>query len=72
MSVASGRSADHRDDYAARAVKLLRQATAVGFRNHAKWLKDTDLDPLRDRADFQAVLKGITPPELAPPPRPVK
>jgi hypothetical protein len=38
--------------YAARAVAVLRQAFAKGFRNVADMLRDSDLAPLRRRADY--------------------
>jgi tetratricopeptide (TPR) repeat protein len=40
-------------EYADRAMSVLRQAVADGYRNAAHMKKDTDLDPLRDRADFK-------------------
>jgi tetratricopeptide (TPR) repeat protein len=45
-----------REQYAARAVALLRQAIAAGYTDAAGMKKDRDLDALRDRADFRAVL----------------
>jgi tetratricopeptide (TPR) repeat protein len=48
---------DLQERYAARAVELLEQARTKGFfadRNQVQHMKkDTDLDPLRSRADFQ-------------------
>ena len=49
----------------------------AGYNDYAHLAKDTDLDPLRDRADFKKLLaslqpkpKGNAPPrEPAPPPR---
>ena len=41
------------DQYAARAVELLRQAVAKGYKEAAHMKKDKDLDALRDREDFQ-------------------
>jgi serine/threonine protein kinase/tetratricopeptide (TPR) repeat protein len=38
--------------YAARAVELLAQAVAKGFKDAARMKKDKDLDVLRDREDF--------------------
>jgi TolB-like protein/Flp pilus assembly protein TadD len=41
-----------------RAIEILRQAITAGFENFA-WLdKDPDLDPLRDRPEFQALVAG--------------
>jgi tetratricopeptide (TPR) repeat protein len=42
--------------YAARAVQLLRQAVAKGYRAAAEMRTDRDLDPLRRRNDFAALL----------------
>jgi hypothetical protein len=47
------------DRYAARAVVLLRQALLNGWTNVAHMLKDTDLDPLRRRADYADLLWGL-------------
>jgi hypothetical protein len=44
------------DRYAARAVELLRQAFRKGYTNIAHMLKDPELDPLRRRADYAALL----------------
>jgi serine/threonine-protein kinase len=38
------------------AIAALRRAIAAGYRDAAKLAKDRDLDPLRERADFQALL----------------
>jgi serine/threonine protein kinase len=47
------------DKHAARAVALLRQAVAKGFRNLAHMKKDADLASLRDRDDFKKLLAGL-------------
>jgi serine/threonine-protein kinase len=44
------------EQYARRAVALLRQAVAKGYRDSAHLKKDPDLDPLQPRADFQQLL----------------
>jgi hypothetical protein len=44
------------DRAAAKAVATLRQAVAAGYRDGAHILKDPDLDALRRRDDFAAVL----------------
>jgi len=46
--------------YAARAVALLRQAVKAGYNNGQHLGKDPDLDALRSREDFRALLKGLT------------
>ena len=42
-----------------RAMAWLRQAIAAGYNNLALMKKDSDLDALRDRADFQELLAGL-------------
>jgi tetratricopeptide (TPR) repeat protein len=45
--------------YGDRAVQALRQALAHGYRDAAHMQKDTDLDPLRGRDDFQKLLAEL-------------
>jgi serine/threonine-protein kinase len=52
------------EQYARRAVALLRQAVQQGFKDVARLKKDTDLDGLRPRPDFQQLLAEVT---AAPP-----
>jgi hypothetical protein len=57
-------AAVHDDDkqaepYAVRAVELLRQAVAKGFKDVAHLKKDSDLDPLRQREDFKKLLREL-------------
>jgi tetratricopeptide (TPR) repeat protein len=47
------------NQYAARAVELLRLAIARGANDPRALLKDRDLDPLRGRADFQQLKRDI-------------
>jgi serine/threonine-protein kinase len=61
------------EQYAARAVALLRDAAAKGFRDVAHMQQDTDLDALRQRQDFQEFLrelKGKAPPQQRTAPSP--
>jgi tetratricopeptide (TPR) repeat protein len=46
--------------YATHAVKLLRQAAENGFRNVVHMKQDTDLDPIRNRPDFQGLVMDMT------------
>lgn len=46
-------------NYADRALVLLRRAIANGFRDSTNLLKNSDLDPLRNRPDFQKLLKEL-------------
>jgi tetratricopeptide (TPR) repeat protein len=47
------------DKQAARAVELLRQAVAKGFRDVAHMKQDTDLDSLRARDDFRKLVAEL-------------
>ena len=58
-AVASGKIADKKDEYAKRAVELLQQAVKAGYKDAAHMKRDTDLDPLRDRADFKKMLAEL-------------
>ena len=76
FSVASDKLADKKDANADRAMELLQEAVKAGYTNAAHMKTDTDLDPLRDRADFKALIanldKKFPPLPVAPPPREVK
>jgi hypothetical protein len=48
-----------RDASAARAMAALRRAVAAGFDNVGHMGRDPDLDPLRSRPDFQAVIMEV-------------
>jgi serine/threonine-protein kinase len=52
--------------YAGRAVTVLRQAVAKGFRDIEHIKKDSDLDPLRLRDDFQKVLRELEAKKIPP------
>jgi serine/threonine-protein kinase len=52
-------SPEAKEKYAARAVALLKQAVARGYKDVARVKTDTDLDALRDRDDFKALLKEL-------------
>jgi tetratricopeptide (TPR) repeat protein len=56
---ASGKLADREEEYAARAVELLRQAVRAGSRDAARLAQDPDLAPLRKRADFKNLLADL-------------
>ena len=45
--------------YADRAMELLSRAVRAGYNNAAHMEKDTDLDSLRQREDFQKLLAGL-------------
>jgi serine/threonine-protein kinase len=48
-----------KDHLANRAMKLLRQAVAAGFKDVALMKRDTDLDALRQRDDFHQLLRQM-------------
>jgi hypothetical protein len=54
---------DDAEQYASRAVALLREAyevlSAAGKLTREEWLHNADLAPLRERADFQALLRDL-------------
>ena len=41
------------------AMKMLRDAVSKGYRDVAHMKKDTDLDPLRQREDFQKLIAEL-------------
>jgi hypothetical protein len=50
---------DRAQTYADRAMTTLRQAVQNGYKDVAHIKKDTDLDPLRSRPDFQKLLQEL-------------
>ena len=68
-AVASGKVPGEKQAHADRAMELLRQAVKGGYRDAAHMEKDADLDPLRDRDDFRALLADLA---KTPPPKPAK
>jgi hypothetical protein len=58
-AVASGKVAGKQQEYADRAMELLRQAVKAGWKDAAHMRRDTDLDPLRARADFQELIAEL-------------
>jgi len=72
-SVASSQLPEQQAAYAIRAMELLKKAVDAGY-NTAKaaehMAKDTDLDPLRDRDDFQQLIQSLPKPPDTPPATP--
>jgi serine/threonine protein kinase/tetratricopeptide (TPR) repeat protein len=64
--LAHARSKD--DKHAVRAVELLRQTVARGYRDVAHMKQDTDLDSLRSRADFRQLMADLEKDESPKPP----
>ncbi|HQR44234.1 MAG TPA: tetratricopeptide repeat protein, partial [Gemmatales bacterium] len=59
-SIASGKTAMRKDEYATRAIELLRKAVAVGYdKDDILHSKDKDLDPLRGRDDFSQLIAEV-------------
>jgi tetratricopeptide (TPR) repeat protein len=58
-AVASAKDQARQDEYARRAMDLLRQAVQAGYQDVAHLQQDPDLDPLRPRADFQKLLTEL-------------
>jgi len=56
-----------KESYATRAVELLQQAVQKGYQDVAHMKKDTDLDPLRQREDFQKLIRELEAKKLASP-----
>jgi hypothetical protein len=57
--LSEARRQDRARTYADGAVGMLRQAVANGYKDVARLKKDTDLDPLRARPDFQNLLAKL-------------
>jgi serine/threonine protein kinase/tetratricopeptide (TPR) repeat protein len=58
-AIAGGQSADKKQEYAGRAMELLRIAVKHGWKDAALMVKDHDLDSLRDRDDFKKLLADL-------------
>jgi tetratricopeptide (TPR) repeat protein len=58
-ALASGKNTNKKQEYADRAVELLHQAVKAGWKDAAHMKKDTDLDSLRGREDFQKLLREL-------------
>jgi hypothetical protein len=50
---------DRREALAKQAIDALQQATAAGYADFKNMEIDTDLDALRPRGDFQALMTGL-------------
>jgi hypothetical protein len=56
--------------YADQAMSLLREAVAKGYKNFSQLKTDKNLDPLREREDFQQVVAKRGEAKEAPPRKP--
>jgi tetratricopeptide (TPR) repeat protein len=54
-------SAEHarRREFADQAMDALRRAVRAGYKNLAQLAEDSDLDPLRERSDFQLLIMDL-------------
>ncbi len=59
----SGLSAGEAQVHGAQAVQALRRAVAAGLHDFAFMRRDTDLDPLRVRTDFQGLMMDLAFPD---------
>ena len=62
---------ERKERYAVRAMDLLKQAVAKGYKDVAHLKSDTDLDALRQRDDFKLLLKELEAMKPAAPARKV-
>jgi tetratricopeptide (TPR) repeat protein len=58
-AVAGGKVVDRKQEYAGRAMELLRQAVKAGYKDAAQLSKDTDLAVLREREEFKKLLAEL-------------
>jgi serine/threonine protein kinase/Flp pilus assembly protein TadD len=58
-ALASGKIVDKKQEYADRAMVLLQRAVKAGYRDVAHMKKDSDLDPLRARAEFHKLVDEL-------------
>jgi tetratricopeptide (TPR) repeat protein len=58
-AIASGKRADQKQQYADRAMDLLRRAVKAGYTDAARVKEDTDLDSLRGCDDFKKLLQEL-------------
>jgi serine/threonine protein kinase/tetratricopeptide (TPR) repeat protein len=58
-ALASTKDKAKEEEYAQRAVALLRQAVQAGFKDVAQMKKDSNLDPLRQRDDFRKLMAEL-------------
>jgi tetratricopeptide (TPR) repeat protein len=65
-AIASGKSADKKQEYADRAMELLQKSVKAGWSDAAHMAKDTDLDAVRGRADFKKLVDELARKSLSP------
>jgi tetratricopeptide (TPR) repeat protein len=60
-SVAAGTMAGKKQEYANRAMELLRKAVNAGYKDAAHLKSDAALDAVRDREDFKTLVSELKP-----------
>jgi hypothetical protein len=58
-AIASGKSADEKQEFAERAMDLLQKPVNAGWNDAARTATDTDLDPLRGREDYKKLIEDL-------------
>lgn len=58
-SLCAGVAKSHQEECAAKALEHLKKAAAAGYKNVEHMKHDKDLDPLRERADFQKLFAEL-------------
>jgi serine/threonine protein kinase len=58
-ALASGKSAQKKQEYADRAMELLNRAVQAGYKDAAQMKQDAELESLRDRDDFKKLLAKL-------------
>ncbi len=59
FAITSGKIADKQQEYADRAMELLKSAIAAGYNKADSIAKDPDLDPLRVREDYKKLIAEL-------------
>jgi tetratricopeptide (TPR) repeat protein len=65
-AVASGKIVEKKQEYADRAMELLRRTVQAGWKYAARIAEDTDLDSLRNREDFKKLMSEFQAAAKAP------
>ncbi len=59
FSIASQKSPDRKEEYAVRSLELLTRAVKGGFVDVEHLQRDSDLEPIRERAEFKQLIETI-------------
>lgn len=69
-AVASRKVAEKKQEYADRAMELLQNAIAAGYKDVTHMKKDKDLDALRERSDFKKLMEELNSTSVSEPTTP--